>query len=181
MRRTTTRRKAHPLDDQRQHRTDAAEGHGARLGRRSIRQRGFVALHGENSYQQFLEHYQEYTDVVGDHFLNLAATTLPTNAYLLTARPSTVAGSSTTWTRGSRACGRTTESFRASSTSTGESAAPGTVVGNAYGWGFSPINPVTGQRENRNRIGWALAGFSNALLVTGDMKYVDAWRSMIAA
>jgi len=53
--------------------------------------------------------------------------------------------------------------------------------GNAYGWGFSPINPVTGQRENRNRIGWALAGFSNALLVTGDMKYVDAWRSMIAA
>ena len=45
---------------------------------------GFVALHGESTYAQFLEHYQEYTDVVGDHFLNLAATSLPTNAYLLT-------------------------------------------------------------------------------------------------
>ena len=45
---------------------------------------GFVALHGESTYEQFLEHYQEYTDVVGDHFLNLVATTLPTNAYLLT-------------------------------------------------------------------------------------------------
>ena len=40
--------------------------------------------------------------------------------------------------------------------------------GNAYGWGFSPINPVTGRRENRNRIPRALVGFSNALLVTGD-------------
>ena len=38
----------------------------------------------------------------------------------------------------------------------------------AYGWGFSPINPVTGRREDRNRIGWALAGFDNALLLTGD-------------
>ena len=45
---------------------------------------GFVALHGESTYQQFLEHYAEYTDVVGDHFLNLVATTLPTNAYLST-------------------------------------------------------------------------------------------------
>ena len=45
---------------------------------------GFVALHGESTYAQFLEHYREYTDVVGDHFLNLVATTLPTNAYLST-------------------------------------------------------------------------------------------------
>ena len=43
----------------------------------------FVALHGENTYEQFLAHYQEYSDVVGDHFLNLVATTLPLNAYLL--------------------------------------------------------------------------------------------------
>jgi hypothetical protein len=44
----------------------------------------FDAEHGESSFEQFLAHYAEYTDVVGDHFLNLAATTLPTNAYLLT-------------------------------------------------------------------------------------------------
>jgi hypothetical protein len=53
--------------------------------------------------------------------------------------------------------------------------------GNAYGWGFSPVNPVTGKREDRNRIPRALVGFSNALLLTGDQKYVDAWRTMIAA
>ena len=52
---------------------------------------------------------------------------------------------------------------------------------NAYGWGFSPVNPVTGRREDRNRIPRALVGFSNALLVTGDQKYVDAWRTMIDA
>jgi hypothetical protein len=52
---------------------------------------------------------------------------------------------------------------------------------NAYGWGFSPINPVTGRREDRNRIPRALVGFNNALLVTGDQKYVDAWRTMIDA
>jgi hypothetical protein len=52
---------------------------------------------------------------------------------------------------------------------------------NAYGWGFSPINPVTGRREDRNRIPRALVGFNNALLVTGDRKYIDAWRTMIDA
>src|SRR5262249_4553430 len=52
---------------------------------------------------------------------------------------------------------------------------------NAYGWGFSPVNPVTGRREDRNRIPRALVGFNNALLVTGNQKDVDAWRSMIDA
>jgi hypothetical protein len=40
---------------------------------------------------------------------------------------------------------------------------------------------VTGRREDRNRIPRALVGFSNALLVTGDQKYADAWRAMIDA
>jgi hypothetical protein len=52
---------------------------------------------------------------------------------------------------------------------------------NAYGWGFSPINPVTGKRENRNRVPRALVGFNNALWVTGDQKYVDVWRNQIDA
>ncbi len=40
---------------------------------------------------------------------------------------------------------------------------------------------MTGKREDRNRIQWALPGFNNALLVSGDQKYVDAWRRMIDA
>ena len=43
--------------------------------------KGFDALHGESTFEQFLAHYEEYGDVAGDHFLNLVATTLPTNAY----------------------------------------------------------------------------------------------------
>src|SRR5436190_16118618 len=46
--------------------------------------KAFKAEHGESTFEQFLAHYEEYTDVVGDHFLNLVATTLPLNAYLAT-------------------------------------------------------------------------------------------------
>ena len=143
---------------------------------------GFVALHGENSYQQFLDHYREYTDVVGDHFLNLVATTLPTNAYLVTGEAkyrSWLADYMDAW------LGRMTRNAGIIPSFVD---LDGTIGGpdkrwwnNAYGWGFSPVNPVTGRREHRNRIPRALVGFSNALLVTGDQKYVDAWRAMIAA
>ena len=53
--------------------------------------------------------------------------------------------------------------------------------GGAYGWGFSPVNPVTGKREDRNRIPRAMVGFMNAVLVTGEQRYADAWRGMIDA
>jgi hypothetical protein len=52
--------------------------------------------------------------------------------------------------------------------------AEGKWWGSTYGWGFSPLNPVTGRRENRHRIPRALVGFNNALWVSGDLKYVDA-------
>jgi hypothetical protein len=143
---------------------------------------GFVALHGESTYAQFLEHYREYTDVVGDHFLNLVATTLPTNAFLLTGDASYrrwIVDYMDAWLARMRQNGGIIPSFVD---------VDGTIGGrdkkwwgNAYGWGFSPINPVTGRREHRNRIPRALVGFSNALLVTGDQKYVDAWREMIGA
>ena len=45
---------------------------------------GFVALHNERNFEEMLAHYEEYHDVIGDSFLNLVATALPTNAYLLT-------------------------------------------------------------------------------------------------
>lgn len=143
---------------------------------------GFVALHGESTYEQFLEHYREYTDVRGDHFLNLVATTLPTNAFLLTGEAKYrrwIVEYMDAWRARMRQNGGIIPSFVD---------VDGTIGGperrwwgNAYGWGFSPVNPVTGRRENRNRIPRALVGFSNALLVTGDQKYVDGWRDMIAA
>jgi hypothetical protein len=141
---------------------------------------GFVALHGESTYAQFLEHYREYTDVTGDHFLNLAATSLPTNAYLSTgeaAYRNWLVGYMDAWlARMGQNKGIIPSFVDLDGTVGGKD---GRWWGNAYGWGFSPVNPVTGKRENRNRIRWALSGFSNALLVTGDQKYVDAWRTMI--
>jgi len=143
---------------------------------------GFVALHGESSYAQFLEHYQEYTDVVGDHFLNLVATTLPTNAFMLTGDAKYrrwIVEYMEAWLDRMKQNDGIIPSFVD---------LDGTIGGpqrrwwgNAYGWGFSPVNPVTGRREDRNRIPRALVGFSNALLVTGDRKYIDAWRGMIGA
>jgi hypothetical protein len=143
---------------------------------------GFVALHGESTYAQFLEHYQEYTDVVGDHFLNLVATTLPTNAYLLTGEAKYrrwIVEYMDAWLARMKKNNGIIPSFVDLDGTVG--GREGRWWGNAYGWGFSPVNPVTGRREDRNRIPRALVGFSNALLVTGDRKYVDAWRDMIAA
>src|SRR5918994_494190 len=142
--------------------------------------KGFDALHGESTFEQFLAHYEEYTDVAGDHFLNLVATTLPTNAYMVAGEEkyqAWITGYMDGWLDRMQRNGGIIPSFVDLDGSIGGPARR--WWGNAYGWGFSPVNPVTGRRENRNRIRWALAGFSNALLVTGDQKYVDAWRTMI--
>ena len=40
--------------------------------------------HGEQTYEEMLEHFRDYTDVVGDHPMNLGATTLAFTAYALT-------------------------------------------------------------------------------------------------
>ena len=144
--------------------------------------KSFDAEHGESSFEQFLAHYAEYTDVVGDHFLNVAATTLPTNAYLLTGDQKYrrwIVEYMDAWLERMRENGGIIPSHVDLEGRVG--GADGRWWGGAYGWGFSPVNPVTGRREDRNRIGWALPGFGNALLVTGDQKYVDAWRTMIAA
>ena len=142
----------------------------------------FDAEHGESTFDQFLAHYEEYTDVVGDHFLNLGATTLATNAYLLAGEAKYKAwlvGYMDAWVDRMKQNGGVIPSHVD---------LDGTIGGpqrkwwgSAYGWGFSPINPVTGKREDRNRIQWPIVGFFNALLVTGDQKYVDAWRTMIEA
>ncbi|HEX2855379.1 MAG TPA: hypothetical protein VHO24_19235 [Opitutaceae bacterium] len=140
---------------------------------------GFVALHGESTYAQFLEHYREYTDVAGDHFLNLVATTLPTTAYLATGEgkyKQWLVGYMDAWLERMRQNRGIIPSFVDLDGKIG--GAENRWWNNAYGWGFSPVNPVNGKRENRNRIPRALVGFSNALLVTGDQKYVDAWRAM---
>jgi hypothetical protein len=143
---------------------------------------GFVALHDERNFDEMLAHYQEYHDVAGDSFLNLVATTLPTDAYLVTHDEKYkrwVTDYMDAWLERMNRNNGIIPSFVDLD---GKIGGPqGKWWGNAYGWGFSPVNPVTGKRENRNRIPRALVGFSNALLLTGNQKYVDAWRNQIHA
>jgi len=143
---------------------------------------GFDALHGESTFAQFLAHYEEYGDVVGDHFLNLVATTLPTDAYLVSGEAKYkqwIVDYMDAWLDRMQQNNGIIPSFVDLD---GRIGGPeGKWWNNAYGWGFSPVNPVTGKREDRNRIPRALVGFSNGLLVTGNEKYVDAWRTMIDA
>jgi len=143
---------------------------------------GFVALHGERTFEQFLAHYEEYTDVAGDNCLNLVATTLPLNAYMLAHEEKYkrwILEYMDAWVERMKQNRWIIPSYVDLD---GRIGGPeGKWWGNAYGWGFSPVNPVNGRRENRHRIPRALVGFNNALWVSGDQKYVDAWRNMIGA
>ena len=142
----------------------------------------FSLGHSERSFDEMLAHYAEYGDVIGDSFLNLVATTLPLDAYLVTGDAKYkkwIVDYMDAWLDRMKRNNGIIPSFVDLD---GKIGGPqGKWWGNAYGWGFSPINPVTGRRENRNRIPRALVGFNNALFVTGDQKYVDGWRNMINA
>jgi hypothetical protein len=118
--------------------------------------------------------------VVGDSFLNLGATTLPTNAWLLTHDKKYrdwLTGYMDAWLERMRANDGIIPSYVDLEGRVG--GASGRWWGNVYGWGFSPVDPTNGRPANRNRISRAIVGFQNALLVTGDQKYADAWRAMI--
>ena len=142
----------------------------------------FAAGHSERNFDEMLAHYEEYGDVAGDSFLNLVATTLPLDAYLVTGEGKYrkwIIDYMDAWLERMKRNNGIIPSFVDLD---GKIGGPdGKWWGNAYGWGFSPVNPVTGRREDRNRIPRALVGFNNALWVTGDPKYVDAWRNMIDA
>jgi hypothetical protein len=143
---------------------------------------GFKLGHGERTYAEFLDHYRDYTEVVGDHFINLVATVLPANAYFLTHEASYktwIVDYMDAWLARMQQNGGVIPSHVGLDGKVG--GADGRWWSGAYGWGFSPVNPVNGKGENRNRIARALVGFNNALLVTGDQKYPDAWRTMADA
>jgi hypothetical protein len=135
--------------------------------------------HGEGAYKGMLAHFEGYTDVVGDHPLNLAATTLPTNAYMLThdqKYKDWVLGYCDAWAERARANGGIIPSNIGLDGKIG-GATDGKWYGGAYGWGFSPIVPMTGKPQDRNRVPWCVGGFFNAYLLShGDDRYLDVWR-----
>lgn len=134
----------------------------------------FHLEHGEDDYAQFLAHYAEYTDVVGDNPLNLQATTLGLNAFALGLGERFrrwALDYFDAWATRARANG----DILPSKVGLDGKAAPD-WWGGTYGWNFSPIVPQTGQREHRNRVPRAITAFYNALLLSGDMEYMHLWR-----
>lgn len=134
----------------------------------------FHLEHGEGSYEEMLAHYIDYDDVVCDNPLNLQATTLGLNAYAL--------GSGDRfrrwaldyldpWVDRARANGDILPSRVGADGRTSSN-----WWGGVYGWGFSPVVPQTGKREDRNRVPRSITSFFNGLLLTGDMEYIRLWQ-----
>ncbi|MEW6749405.1 MAG: hypothetical protein AB1505_00315 [Candidatus Latescibacterota bacterium] len=138
--------------------------------------------HGERSFQEMLDHFRDYTDVAGDHPLNLGATTLAFNTYALTGENryrDWVLEYVDAWAERTAANGGIIPSNIGLDGQIGGECG-GRWYGGCYGWAFSVIVPQTGEVAHRPAVySRAHYGFGNALLLTGDPRYVDVWRGVI--
>jgi len=140
----------------------------------------FDTGHGETTYQEMLDHFRDYTDVVGDNHVNLGATGLALAAYALTGD--------------ARYRDWTLEYVDAwvERTQRNDGLIPSSVgldglvesgygwYGGVYGWGFTVLEiPWHGQLAHRAVHLRTPFAFANALLLTGHPGYVDVWRSVI--
>lgn len=138
----------------------------------------FKPGHGERSYDEMLAHFQDYTDIVGDHPLNLLSTTLALNAYMLTHEAKYkkwLLEYVDAWVRRMEANDGVIPSNIGLDGKIG-GACDGKWYGGTYGWAFTVRVPQTGEMADRNRVHWSFIGFMNAYLLTGDDKYLDCWR-----
>ena len=141
----------------------------------------FNALHGERNFEEMLAHFEDYTDVVGDHPSNMVATSLGLNAFALTGEQryrDWVLEYTEAWRQ------RTIDNDGIIPTNIGLDGTiggecDGKWYGGCYGWAFTVTVPQTGALSSRNTHYLGIAGFGNALLLSGDQRGVDVWRQMI--
>ena len=142
----------------------------------------FSPLHGERNYQEMLDHFKDYTDIIGDNPLNLGTTCLALNAYMATGEAKYrdwLLEYVDAWAERTRSNGGIIPSNVGLDGSLG-GACDGKWYGGVYGWGFTVVVPQTGNLAHRNLVARHTgAGFGNALLLTGDQRYVDVWRTMM--
>ncbi len=139
--------------------------------------------HGERSYQEMLDHFRDYTDIVGDLPQNLRATTLAFNAFALTGDEKYkrwVLEYVDAWCQRAAANGGIMPSNIGLDGKIG-GATEGKWYGGVYGWAFSVKVPQTGEIAHRNRTMYGFAGLANAYLLTGDDSYLDTWRKQMDA
>jgi hypothetical protein len=141
----------------------------------------FVPLHGEHTYQQFLEHFQDYNDIVGDHPSNLVATSLALNAFALTQDAKYrdwILEYTGAWRERMIANGNIIPSnIGLDGTIGGET--DGKWYGGVYGWAFTVKVPQDGSLAHRNNTHLGFDGLMNAYLLTGDDRWLDPWRKQI--
>lgn len=130
-------------------------------------------------YPRMLAHCSEYLDSVGDSFLNLAATNLALNAYMLTHEKKYrdwLVDYVDAWKARAAECGGNIPN------NIGLDGKPGGEYGGqwwkgTYGWNFTIYDGELQQIAHRNYFtAGTWPGFSNALLLTGDQSYVDVLR-----
>ncbi|MCI0358041.1 MAG: hypothetical protein L0211_06135 [Planctomycetaceae bacterium] len=143
----------------------------------------FKPGHGERTYQEMLDHFRDYTDIVGDLPQNLRATTLAFNAFALTGDEKYkrwILEYVDAWCERAAANGGIMPSNVGLDGQIG-SATGGKWYGGTYGWGFSVKVPQTGEIAHRNRTMYGFAGLANAYLLTGDDRYLATWRKQMDA
>lgn len=135
--------------------------------------------HGERTYKQMLAHFAEYTDVIGDNPLNLNTTGLAANAYMFDHEDKYkkwLLDYVDAWVDRAQKNNDIIPSNIGLDGTIGGTA-NGKWYGGVYGWGFSPIVPMTGKPADRNRVPRAFVSFMNAYLVSGgDEQYLEVWR-----
>jgi hypothetical protein len=138
----------------------------------------FTLLHSERTFQEMLDHFEDYTEIIGDHPLNLLATTLALNAYMLSGDQKyrdwllEYVGA---WRDRMEANGGVVPSNIGLDGTIG-GAADGKWYGGTYGWAFSVRVPQTGGTDHRNRAAAAFVGLMNAYMLTKDDRWLAAWR-----
>lgn len=136
-------------------------------------------LHGERNFDEMLAHYKDYGESLGDNPLNLETTTLALNAYMLDHDPKYKTWALDyigAWRDRARANNDLIPSNIGLDGKIGGEVG-GKWYGGTYGWGFSPIVPQTGKRQDRNRGPRAAAAFMTAYLLSGgDDSWLDVWR-----
>lgn len=143
----------------------------------------FRLRHGERNYKEMLEHFQDYNDIVGDHPLNLVATTLALNAYLVTGEEKYkrwLLEYVDAWRERMIANNNLIPTNVGLDGKIGGEAG-GKWYGGVYGWAFSVKVPQTGKLAHRNSHARGIQGFMNAYLLTGDDKYLEPWRKQADA
>ena len=136
----------------------------------------------EEWYPRMLAHCEEYLDSVGDNPLNMGATLLGLNAYMLSGGSKYrdwVVEYIDAWLE------RTKQTGGMIPSNVGLDGEPGGEYGGqwwkgTYGWNFTIFDGEIRQIGHRNTVmAGAWPGFSNAYLLTGDPKYIDVLRKQL--